>query len=149
MFDITMIGGDAYRQRGKHYLVAKTAPPLNSPRSGGPLSDTTHYDGSSIQTEGAAALIKIRPRMYGLARTLCHSNEDAEDVVGQALINLWKALEKRTPKCLVAYALQSVRRSAYDFNERWDRPKRKYGFEIRSFGEVHPNITRESVWRVF
>ena len=80
------------------------------------------------------SLMALWPRLFGFARTLCRSDEDAEDITAEAVFKVWKAMRKKTPKFLPAYAMQAVRMAAYDFNERWDRPFVKYGFSIQNYG---------------
>ena len=108
--------------------------------------DPSLFQGGPIQN---GSLMALWPRLFGFARTLCRSDEDAEDITAEAVFKVWKVLRNRAmPSNLVAYALQAVRRVCIDRTRSRNLPRNGGGYSLLSFEDL-AWVSEKDVWRLF
>lgn len=67
-----------------------------------------------LRDEDAAAALQKQygAKLYGIARGILGSKEDAEECVNDALLKCWNSIPPENPDCLFAYASKIVRNEA-------------------------------------
>jgi RNA polymerase sigma factor (sigma-70 family) len=100
---------------------------------------TTTRESTDANREVVASLLDARGHeLWGYARHLGLSPEEASDAVQEALLRLWSALGSGDPvREPAAWAFRTLQRICVD-EHRWRRRVRALGERLRLYGNVDP-----------